>query len=358
MLKYYSYRVNLSLLGVLCNMWKVKHQQRLICAVKGSSVIFLCSFQNPDNQTVRRILWGHVQPAALKARLISSSLRTLFTRFQYIGNTYHDCSLKIHQVECSDVGRYFVRFNTMSNRHEENTPVLKVVDLTIFMSKPSVKEAIREGDSVNLTCMNSCDGGKISSAYTWFKNGEPLHEGAALYLRNVSPTSSGNYTCSLKTHLGSTSRVLGIDVEYGPRNTTVLVQPPLGADPGSDFTLICSSHANPPVENYTWFRIAAGDSVNVGHQPVFHPRDSDQYLCSVTNKHGSQNSSVVTLNIKITFLMARCTVLVSFVPFGCCYLEFIFKPFCIGFISSIKAHFLLNIMSPAIGSSITQTTQF
>lgn len=78
----------------------------------------------------------------------------------------------------------------------------------------------------------------------------------------------------------------------------MLVQPPLGADPGSDFTLICSSHANPPVENYTWFRIAAGDSVNVGHQPVFHPRDSDQYLCSVTNKHGSQNSSVVILNIK------------------------------------------------------------
>lgn len=128
MLNDYSYRVNLSLLGVLCNMWKVKHQQRLICAVKGSSVIFLCSFQNPDNQTVRRVLWGHLQPATLKARLISSSLRTLFTRFQYIGNTHHNCSLKIHQVECSDVGRYFVRFNTMSNRpHEENAPVLKVV---------------------------------------------------------------------------------------------------------------------------------------------------------------------------------------------------------------------------------------
>lgn len=60
----------------------------------------------------------------------------------------------------------------------------------------------------------------------------------------------------------------------------------------------------------------------------------------------------------VTFLMVLCTVLVSSVPFGCCYLEFLFKPFCIGFISSIKAHFLLNIMSPAIGSSITQTTQF
>lgn len=81
------------------------------------------------------------------------------------------------------------------------------------MSKPSVKEAIREGDSVNLTCMNSCDGGKISSAYTWFKNGEPLHEGAALYLTNVSPTTSGNYTCSLKTGTGTTSRVLHVDVE-------------------------------------------------------------------------------------------------------------------------------------------------
>lgn len=95
---------------------------------EASAASYLCSQRTlTDNQTVR-VLWGHLQPATLKARLISSSLRSLFTRFQYIGNTYHNCSLKIHQVECSDVGRYFVRFNTMSNRpHEENAPVLKVV---------------------------------------------------------------------------------------------------------------------------------------------------------------------------------------------------------------------------------------
>lgn len=67
---------------------------------------------------------------------------------------------------------------------------------------------------------------------------------------------------------------------------------------GSNITLICSSRANPPVENYTWFKMGADDVVDVGHQPVFLPSASGQYLCSVSNKHGSQNSSVVTFTIQ------------------------------------------------------------
>nr|XP_046270201.1 B-cell receptor CD22-like isoform X2 [Scatophagus argus] len=114
----------------------------------------------------------------------------------------------------------------------------------------------------------------------------------------MSSTNSGNYTCSLNTHTGTTSAAINIDVEYGPKNTSVSVTPSMEVDVGSSVTLICSSHANPPVENYTWFKIDGNDIVDVGHQPVLFSDDGGQYLCSASNKHGSQNSSVVTVKIK------------------------------------------------------------
>lgn len=81
------------------------------------------------------------------------------------------------------------------------------------MTKPDGNGTIKEGDSVTLTCINGCDGGNLSSVFTWFKNGELINEGPVLYLSNMSSTNSGNYTCSLKTHTGTTSGVINIDVE-------------------------------------------------------------------------------------------------------------------------------------------------
>ncbi|XP_059205007.1 B-cell receptor CD22-like [Centropristis striata] len=124
----------------------------------------------------------------------------------------------------------------------------------------------------------------------------------------MTSTNSGNYTCSLKTHTATTSGVLNIDVEYGPKNTSVRRW--MEAYAGSNISLICSSHANPPVENYTWFKID-GDAIrDVGHQPVFFPGDGGHYLCSATNKHGSQNSSVVTLKIQTNWATFTRDVLI------------------------------------------------
>lgn len=73
------------------------------------------------------------------------------------------------------------------------------------------------------------------------------------------------------------------------------VRPSTEVDAGRNITLICSSRANPPVENYTWFKTDDDNIAAVGHQPVFVTGDGGHYLCSATNKHGSHNSSVVTL---------------------------------------------------------------
>uniref|UniRef100_A0A8C2ZVA9 B-cell receptor CD22 n=1 Tax=Cyclopterus lumpus TaxID=8103 RepID=A0A8C2ZVA9_CYCLU len=292
----------LFLAGVLCNTLTVYHQEH-ICAVEGSTVVIPCSFYYPDTHSVKRFVWLHVKSHHVKGRLIYDRTMTKVTpRFQYIGDKKHNCTSKIQQVEHRDAGKYIFRFITNSKEGKwiRIGSTLKVVDLNVSVTQPGGNRTTKEGDSVNLTCLNVCDDGPLSSAFSWRKNGEPIDEGPALYLSNMSSTHSGNYTCSLKTHTGTTSGVIHIDVEYGPKNTSVSVRS-MEEVAASNITLTCSSHANPPV-NYTWFKIDDDDDdvdiVDVGHRPDFLPADGGQYFCSATNKHGSQNSSVVTLKMK------------------------------------------------------------
>ncbi|XP_033501537.1 B-cell receptor CD22-like [Epinephelus lanceolatus] len=298
----------LFLAGALCSQWKVVYQQQHICAVRGSSVVILCSFYYADELRGKRFMWGIVKSNLLSGRFISGrNLGKFSSRFQYIGDKRHNCSLKIHQVEHNDAGKYAFTFITNSKEGKWPGPsgsTLKVVDLNILVTKPDGNRRTKEGDSVNLTCINSCDGGNLSSAFTWFKNGELINEGPVLYLSNMSTATSGSYTCSLEAHTGTASGVVNIDVEYGPKNTSVSARPLTEVCAGSNITLVCSSRANPPVKIYTWFKRNNDDIMDVKHQPVFLPGTGGQYFCSATNKHGSQNSSVVTVTIKpcwITF---------------------------------------------------------
>ncbi|KAI9514818.1 hypothetical protein NQZ68_031008 [Dissostichus eleginoides] len=293
--------IPLFLAGVFCNTCKVIYQQQPICAVKGSSVIIPCSFYCPEPLRVKEFRWVHAK-SHLKGTLIyGSNFKTAPKRFHFILDNRQNCSLKIHPVEQNDAGKYMFRFTTNPTELKWTRQVgstLKVVDLKVSVTNPDGNRATQEGDSLNLTCTHSCDGGNLSSAFTWFKNGEHINEGSILYLSNMSSENTGNYICSLKTHTGATSGAIYIDVEYGPKNTSVSVSPSMEVDAGTNVSLICSSHANPPVENYTWFRVDANFSKDVGHQPVFFPDDGGKYLCCATNKHGSQKSSVVVLKIK------------------------------------------------------------
>ncbi|XP_034567711.1 sialic acid-binding Ig-like lectin 14 [Notolabrus celidotus] len=290
---------------------KVEYQQQQICAVKGSSVVFPCSFNYTGPEGVKNIMWGHGKSKRFVSEINS---REVTSRFKYIGDRHHNCSLQIDQVEQNDSGKYSVRIFLGRGKGfgpREGRPTLEVVDLNISINKPNGGGKTKEDDSVNLTCISACDGSNTSSTFTWFKDGELLNEGSVLHLSNMSITNSGNYTCSLKTQPGTASRVINIDVEHVPKNTSVLVRPSMEVYTGSNFTLICSSHANPPVKNYSWFK--KGDTQNyfvVGHQSVLLSAEGGQYFCRAINEHGSQNSSVVSLMIKATWATFTRDVLI------------------------------------------------
>ncbi|XP_041853486.1 B-cell receptor CD22-like [Melanotaenia boesemani] len=298
--------------GVLSS-WGVQYQQQHYCAVKGSSVVMLCSFTYPDINTVQSVKWGRGNSAVYSGPFIYDSESNYTSlRYQYIGDKKRNCSFKILQVEPNDAGKFTFRFITNKNKWTgRHGPKLRVVDLNISSNGA---ESVKEGDAVSLTCTNSCNDDQFSSALTWFRNGHFLKEGPELYLGSLSTTDSGKYTCSLKVHPGTTSKVMQIDVEYSPKNTSVSVRPSTEVDAGSNVTLICSSNAN-PVENYTWFRKHNNNFIVVGHQPEHQIKEFvqsiDQYFCTATNKHGSQNSSVVTLTTKAHWAKHRNVLIIS-----------------------------------------------
>uniref|UniRef100_A0A8D3C441 B-cell receptor CD22 n=1 Tax=Scophthalmus maximus TaxID=52904 RepID=A0A8D3C441_SCOMX len=204
-----------SLLGDIFPLtgWNVDYQP-LICAVKGSSVVIPCSFQYPPAKKIKFVMWDHENYDMLGPFVYDSRSADTSSKYQYIGDKHHNCSLRVNQVEHKDAGTYRFRFESNSRAGKwtgQGGSILKIVD-AIAVVKRTNGDTVKEGDSVTLSC-SWCDGGVPSSAFVWLKNGEPFSEGPSLSFKDISFANSGNYTCSLKAHEGSTSGVQHVNVE-------------------------------------------------------------------------------------------------------------------------------------------------
>ncbi|MBN3307232.1 CD22 protein, partial [Amia calva] len=125
-------------------------------------------------------------------------------------------------------------------------------------------------------------------------------------LVDIRNTDSGSYYFRIKINQkpNASSGVPGVSllVSDAPKDTKVSVSPSGEIVEGSSVTLTCSSNANPPVENYTWFKTngaavwekGSGQSFNITEVSS---GDSGQYYCEAQNKHGAQNSSAVPLPV-------------------------------------------------------------
>ncbi|XP_055759023.1 B-cell receptor CD22-like [Salvelinus fontinalis] len=159
---------------------------------------------------------------------------------------------------------------------------------------------VREGERVTLTCDTTCT---LSDHPTivWFRDGHSVHNTEFL----ASIQDAGSYQCAARgqDHLSSDSVFL--DIQYAPRNTLVSVSPSGPVVEGSSVNLTCSSHANPGVDNYTWFKKDGTDISQTGPGEVLRltsltSSDSGQYFCEARNKEGAHNSTVLSLILQET----------------------------------------------------------
>ena len=144
---------SVSFSGVICKTWEVEYQRLQICAVKGSSVVIPCSLYHPDNLTVKRVIWGHVTSHGSKGYFVSgSNFKKATKKFQYIGDKQHNCSLKIHQVESKDAGKYTVRLSEKNMKYIGSGIVraLKVVGKSFSYINNDLQPA--KWDSLTVLC--------------------------------------------------------------------------------------------------------------------------------------------------------------------------------------------------------------
>ena len=81
-----------------------------------------------------------------------------------------------------------------------------------------------------------------------------------------------------------------------PKSVSVSLSSSGEAAEGSSVNLTCSSDANPPVQNYTWFKEGGSSPVGSGHS--YRALQSGSYYCVAQNEHGSQKSAAVTVTLK------------------------------------------------------------
>ncbi|XP_067305643.1 B-cell receptor CD22 isoform X2 [Pseudorasbora parva] len=167
------------------------------------------------------------------------------------------------------------------------------------------REAVREGDSVTLTC--SSDGAPPAESFAWFKEGEsgsmPDSFKPELRLWSLDYRDHGEYFCVARNPLGTDrSRPLLVNVTYSPKNTRILMSPKGDIMEGFAVNLTCSSNANPPVERYSWYKMSGGQPWTKGSVQNLtflsvRSHHAGQYYCTAWNVFGMETSATISLSV-------------------------------------------------------------
>ncbi|XP_041843414.1 hemicentin-2 [Melanotaenia boesemani] len=183
------------------------------------------------------------------------------------------------------------------------------------LMKVSVKPSgpVPENNNVTLTC--SSDANPAVRIYTWFRAGsdQEAYIGSGPVLCTEVSKDRRIFFCKAENDLGvGHSNLIHIDVQYSPRNTTASASPSGPVPENNNVTLTCSSDANPPVKNYTWYRADGDQETLIGTGSVLNIQASEvrqPFFCKVENDLGVGNSS--KHHIDVQYLPKMFTVSVS-----------------------------------------------
>ncbi|XP_076845483.1 B-cell receptor CD22-like isoform X2 [Brachyhypopomus gauderio] len=277
--------------------WSVNYNFNYVCALKGSTVIMGCSYQYPCGYAINKTFWStelarnNVEPPDLS---LDPEYRD---RVQFLGDTQSICTLRLRNVTEQDQRQYYFRFLTTTDtgKHQDKPGVqLFITDLQV-----ETPETVLEGEDVTLTCNTTCS--LSQPKYTWYKNGVSLRTTTSLasnkhlILKTISKNDVNSYSCGV---LGQSHRssAVTLNVRYPPKNVSVSISPSGEIVENSSVILTCSSDANPPVQNYTWFKEGETSPVGSGQSYIFN--DSGLYYCVVQNKYGTHRSTAVPVTLK------------------------------------------------------------
>ncbi|XP_064159757.1 B-cell receptor CD22 isoform X2 [Anguilla rostrata] len=314
--------------GALGRDWAIWMPQS-IEALSGSCVLIPCTFEIPSEydqdlaaNAKGRFMKGH----AFGDRILleSSTARLVIKRSSIqgylIGNLLEkNCTSILNNFTLRDSNKYLFRVespNLLKFSFKEGVQI----NVTDSPPKPKLtpeRVEVMEGASVSLSCSAAAPCPKLPPNLTWTPRlsdsvdqlqenedrtksvssvltftASHLHHGQKITCRALYTLQQGDTQKTSEASL--TLRVL-----YSPENTSVSVSPSGSVFAGSSVTLTCNSNANPPVQNYTWYKMKGRDIevVGTGDKSVLlvSATDGGHYFCEARNPRGAQRSETVFL---------------------------------------------------------------
>ncbi|XP_031652668.1 sialic acid-binding Ig-like lectin 7 [Oncorhynchus kisutch] len=244
-------------------------------------------------------------------RVIFNSSET-FNRYQgkITGNmSQKNCTTIFFNVTTNYTNRYYFRIESQPYRATDPEKFVNIV----------VRGEVKEGTPVSLNCSAVAPCPEHPPELTWtlptqFTSENQLQENpdqTNSVLSTVTFTPSYlhhemNITCTAVYPVGTSNKTaehnMMLNVSFSPKDTSASISPADSVLVGSCVNLTCSSTANPPVTNFTWFHISEGKTTKVASGQNYFLNvtagDGGQYYCEGRNSHGCGKSNEVQLAIK------------------------------------------------------------
>ncbi|XP_051993366.1 B-cell receptor CD22-like isoform X2 [Xyrauchen texanus] len=207
--------------------------------------------------------------------------------------TERNNKLLLQSVRREDAGRY----SCAVHGHKLTSPH---VDLNVKYSPKETFVVVNPsgeivlGNSVTLTCSSDSN---PPAQISWFKGLTYIGSGEIYSITSIRSDHSGEYKCKSINEVGEKySDTVTLNVMYSPRNVSVSMSGSGEIVLVDSVNLTCSCDSNPPVLNYTWFKV--NESSSVGSGQSYSALQSGFFYCVAQNLHGSQRSAAVQVTLK------------------------------------------------------------